>query len=175
MILRIPSFHQTSVSTPEPGVFFESFAPHFELPCRSVGCKLPPVTALRKLTAIALILLMQGPAMLVQEVAWVKMLVSYTQEHGLKRGVIETFDGRHPCCLCKKAAELRQQEQPENPAEKQAPVQRVRFAWAEMIPSDPLKMPVIAGQDISTSLIACIARGSGKGADAPGSPPPEWG
>jgi hypothetical protein len=71
--------------------------------------------------AIALILLMQGPAMLVQEVAWVKMLVSYTQERGLKRGVIETFDGKHPCKLCKKAAEIRQQEQPQDPAEKQAP------------------------------------------------------
>ena len=55
---------------------------------------------------------MQGPAMLVQEVAWAKMLVTYTQERGLKRGVIETFDGKHPCDLCNKAAEMRQQEQP---------------------------------------------------------------
>jgi hypothetical protein len=34
---------------------------------------------LRQFAVICLILLMQGPAMLVQEVAWVKMLVTYTQ------------------------------------------------------------------------------------------------
>ncbi len=133
------------------------------------------MTILRKLLAIALVLLMQGPAMLVQEVAWVKMLVSYTQERGLKRGLIETFDGNHPCGLCKKAAELRQQEQPQDPAEKQMPTQRQRLAWAEMVTSDLLNMPEIAGDDISVSIIACIARDSGKGADAPGSPPPELG
>jgi hypothetical protein len=133
------------------------------------------VSILHKLLAIALILLMQGPAMLVQEVAWVKMLVSYTQERGLKRGVMETFDGNHPCGLCKKAAEIRQQEQPQDPAEKQMPAQRQRLAWAEMVASDLLKMPVIAGYDISMPMIACRARDSGKGADAPASPPPELG
>lgn len=133
------------------------------------------MTILRKLLAIALILLMQGPAMLVQEVAWVKMLVSYTQERGLKRGLIETFDGNHPCGLCKKAAEIRQQEQPQDPAEKQLPAQRQRLAWTEMVASDLLKMPVIAGHEISVPLIACTVRDSGKGADAPGSPPPELG
>lgn len=129
----------------------------------------------RKLLAIALVLLMQGPAMMVQEVAWVKMLVSYTQERGLKRGVIETFDGNHPCDLCKKAAEIRKQEQPADPAGKQLPAQRQRFAWAEMIASEMLKMPVIHGQDISVSMIACKAGDPGKGVDAPDSPPPEWG
>jgi hypothetical protein len=133
-------------------------------------------TIARRLTAIALILLMQGPAMLVQEVAWMKMLVDYTQERGLKRGVIETFDGDHPCKLCKKAAEIRQQEQPQDPAEKQAPpAKRFRFAWAEMIVSNLLKMPEIAGHDISVPIIACIVRDSGRSADAPLSPPPELG
>lgn len=37
----------------------------------------------RKLVGIALVLAMQGPAMLVQEVAWLKMLISYIQERGL--------------------------------------------------------------------------------------------
>jgi hypothetical protein len=133
------------------------------------------VTFLRRLSALALILLMQGPAMLVQEVAWVKMLVSYSQERGLKRGVIETFDGNHPCDLCKKADEIRQQEQAPEPADKQMPTQRQRLAWAEMISSDLVKVPMIPGYDISVPITACIARDSGKGADAPGSPPPEWG
>jgi hypothetical protein len=145
------------------------------LPARRIVSILPPLPVLRKLLAIALVLLMQGPAMLVQEVAWVKMLVSYTQERGLKRGVIETFDGNHPCELCKKAAEIRQQEQAQDPADKQPPPQRQRLTWADMVSSDLLKMPRIAGRDISLPLIACIARDSGIGADAPASPPPELG
>lgn len=133
------------------------------------------MSVFHKLLAVALCLLMQGPAMLVQEVAWVNMLVSYTQERGLKRGVIETFDGNHPCELCKKAAELRQQEQPDDPAEKQLPAQRQRLAWAEMVASELLKMPVIRGHDISVSMIATTVVDAGKGTDAPDSPPPEWG
>ncbi len=133
------------------------------------------MTLLRQLLAVVLVLLMQGPAMMVQEVAWVQMLVSYTRESGLKQGVIETFDGKHPCSLCKQAAELRQQEQPQDPAEKRLPAQRQRLAWAEMIASELLKMPVITGHDISTSIAARTARDSGKGADAPASPPPECG
>lgn len=145
------------------------------MPARHLIRTLPPVPLLRKLLAIALCLLMQGPAMLVQEVAWVKMLVSYTQERGLKRGVMETFDGKHPCELCKKAAEIREQEQPQDPAEKQMPAQRQRLAWTEMVVNDLLKMPEIAGYGISVPSIACTARDSGIGADAPGSPPPECG
>ena len=122
-----------------------------------------------------MILLMQGPAMLVQEVAWVKMLVSYTQERGLKRGVIETFDGKHPCGLCEKAAEIREQKEPQDPTEKRIPEQRLRIAWMEMIPAaGPLVMPPAAGRDVSTPLIAATAENSGRGADAPDSPPPRW-
>lgn len=125
--------------------------------------------------AIAMILLMQGPAMLVQEVAWVKMLVSYTQERGLKRGVIETFDGNHPCALCEKAAEIREQEQPQDPTEKRIPQQGLRLAWVEMIPAaGPLVIPVAFGHDISAPLFAATAEDSGKGAAAPDSPPPRW-
>jgi hypothetical protein len=132
------------------------------------------MTYLLRPIAIAMILLMQGPAMLVQEVAWVKMLVSYTQERGLKRGVIETFDGQHPCHLCEKAAEIRQREMPKDPADKRTPEQRLRIAWVEMIPAAGLPfMPASIGREISVPLIAYSADDSGKGADAPDLPPPE--
>lgn len=39
-----------------------------------------------------------------------EMLVSYTRQGGLVRGVVETFDGKHPCKMCAKAAELRKNE-----------------------------------------------------------------
>jgi hypothetical protein len=36
-----------------------------------------------------------------QALAWSKMLVDYSQQDGLVVGAIKTFDGNHPCCLCK--------------------------------------------------------------------------
>jgi hypothetical protein len=131
---------------------------------------------LRRLLATALILLMQGPAMLVQEVAWVKMLVSYTQERGLKRGVIETFDGNHPCALCHKAEKLRQQEKPSDPDGKQLPEsQRVRLAWAEMIAGERIHLANPPGRDVVHGAPVCASRDSGIGADAPVPPPPKLG
>jgi len=132
------------------------------------------MSVLRKLTAIAMILLMQGPAMLVQEVAWVKMLVSYTQERGIRRGVIETFDGKHPCDLCRKAEEIRRQQQPADPNDKQAPSSpRVRHVWVEMMTVDPPRLRAPAGCGVTVPLIACALLGSGRCADAPVPPPPE--
>lgn len=147
----------------------------FELPVSHLPRSLCSfVTALRKLIAIVLVLLMQGPAMLVQEVAWVSMLVTYTQERGLKRGVMETFDGEHPCELCNKAAQIHQQEQAPEPGEKPMPQRGQRLAWAEMVVSEMLHMPAIAGKEVSVSWIALTTRDAGKDADAPDSPPPEW-
>jgi hypothetical protein len=127
----------------------------------------------KQLPAIALILLMQGPAMLVQEVAWAKMLVSYTQERGLKRGVIETFDGNHPCELCRKASQFREEENRKEPAEKPGESQRFRLAWSEMIPSEWLKLPVFYGWEIPVPSPKRAVQGQGRGADSPESPPPE--
>jgi hypothetical protein len=128
---------------------------------------------LRKLLAIALVLAMQGPAMLVQEVAWAKMLVSYTQERGWMRGVVETFDGNHPCELCHKASEIRNEEGKTDPAERPGEGMRFRLCWAEMIPASLLVLPQVPEHD-------CIAAGDPwresvmeRSADAPALPPPE--
>lgn len=39
-----------------------------------------------------------------QMFAWGKMLVDYSSEKGLVAGLSETFDGQHPCELCKSIA-----------------------------------------------------------------------
>lgn len=36
-----------------------------------------------------------------QSAAWVGMAVSYSMEKGMVTGITETFDGEHPCPLCK--------------------------------------------------------------------------
>jgi hypothetical protein len=45
-----------------------------------------------------------------QSVAWVGMLANYSGQHGLVAGVSKTFDGQHPCGLCKTVEEGQKQE-----------------------------------------------------------------
>lgn len=123
--------------------------------------------------AVVLVLLMQGPAMLVQEVAWAKMLMDYTSERGFKRGVIETFDGKHPCKLCAKAKELRDVENGGQPAERRPQERQVRMAWTEMIPVDRIRIPVAVGREIVPLPPTWSRVWRGRGADAPPLPPPE--
>ena len=54
---------------------------------------------------------------LLQSVAWVGMVVHYSQDGGIGQALVKTFDGRHPCALCKAIAKGRQTEKkPEFPA-----------------------------------------------------------
>jgi hypothetical protein len=133
----------------------------------------PLASILHKLLAIVLILVMQGPAMLVQEVAWVKMLVSYTQEQGLAQGVIQTFDGNHPCDLCAKAAEIRRQQQSDDPAEQKPSSFRFRLAWTEMVSFERIRLPGFSGPEIAVLTAEWVATCQDRGADSPESPPPE--
>jgi hypothetical protein len=45
-----------------------------------------------------------------QSLAWVGMVVSYSQEASFTEALVKTFDGSHPCALCKEIAEGKQSE-----------------------------------------------------------------
>jgi hypothetical protein len=49
----------------------------------------------------ALVLLIGGHWTLLQSVAWVGMTIDNSQALPLKQAIIKTFDGHHPCSLCK--------------------------------------------------------------------------
>jgi hypothetical protein len=52
-----------------------------------------------------------------QSVAWVGMVVTYSQDRPLGEALARTFDGSHPCALCKEIAKGRQTEKkPESPS-----------------------------------------------------------
>jgi len=128
---------------------------------------------LKRLGTVSLILLMQGPAMLVQEVAWTKMLVSYSREKGLARGVVETFDGKHPCQMCAKAEELRNSEGKGDPRNQPQEKNSRRFTWGEMIVAKWLVVPMDSGTQYLTSFAVEPVRPLGRGKDSPASPPPK--
>lgn len=48
---------------------------------------------------------------LLQSVAWIGMIVNYSQGGAtLSEALVKTFDGKHPCCLCKQIAKGKQSE-----------------------------------------------------------------
>lgn len=51
-----------------------------------------------------------------QVVAWAQMLRDYSAQKGVLAGVMETFDGEHPCKMCVKIAEAKQEEERRHPS-----------------------------------------------------------
>ena len=47
---------------------------------------------------------------LLQSVAWMGMIVAYSEHDSFKEAVVQTFDGKHPCCLCKVIAAAKKSE-----------------------------------------------------------------
>ena len=52
-------------------------------------------------TVWALVLTLGLHWALFQAVAWTGMLITYSSDASLKEALVKTFDGRHPCSLCK--------------------------------------------------------------------------
>ncbi len=80
----------------------------------------------RVLLSVLLALNLLVPANVLQTLGWVGMLVDRLAREGMafSTAVEETFDGEHPCALCKAAQTEREREAPAVPAkssEKKAP------------------------------------------------------
>jgi hypothetical protein len=45
-----------------------------------------------------------------QAIAWTNMIVEYSAQDGLVQGTRKTFDGEHPCCMCKAIEQAKKQE-----------------------------------------------------------------
>src|SRR5271154_7123484 len=59
---------------------------------------------------IALVTMLGAHWALLQTVAWTTMLADNLCTQSVKEAVTETFDGNHPCCLCKAIAAGKQSE-----------------------------------------------------------------
>ncbi len=55
----------------------------------------------RILVLLAAVQILGGHWAVLQSVAWVKMVVAYSQDESLPVAIAKTFDGTHPCDLCK--------------------------------------------------------------------------
>jgi hypothetical protein len=55
----------------------------------------------KSFVAILLIVAVGGHWTFLQSVAWVKMVMDFSQDAPISVAVAKTFDGKHPCKLCK--------------------------------------------------------------------------
>lgn len=63
------------------------------------------------LALLAAVQILGGHWMALQSVAWVGMVIDYSQQAPLSVAIEKTFDGAHPCGLCEKVTQGRQDEQ----------------------------------------------------------------
>ena len=74
------------------------------------SCPMPSRVA-QLLVVTTLILLIGAHWAVLQTVAWIGMAVSYSQRAPLMEALQKTFDGHHPCQLCKAVTEGKKSEQ----------------------------------------------------------------
>ena len=60
--------------------------------------------------AFALLISGGGHWLVLQSIAWSRMIVAYSRSDSLPNALQKTFDGKHPCCMCKKIKKARQEE-----------------------------------------------------------------
>jgi hypothetical protein len=61
--------------------------------------------------ALALFVAIGGPLAVLQGVAWTTMIRDYSRTGSVTAAVEKTFDGKHPCAMCKKIASQRSHEE----------------------------------------------------------------
>lgn len=66
--------------------------------------------AMKFVTVLMLVLALGWHWALLQTVAWTTMLAAYSRQASLSQAVSDTFDGEHPCPLCKAISTGKQAE-----------------------------------------------------------------
>lgn len=94
--------------------------------------------------------------MFLQSVAWVGMVVNYSHDASLSEALSKTFDGKHPCCLCKfvqegKAKEKKQEAQkPLKEIEKSLPADTLLVVVPPPTPALFFNAPLLANSRVET-------------------------
>lgn len=97
-----------------------------------------------------------------QTFAWTTMIVERAQTGSLAEAIETTFDGQHPCKLCKV---VRTGQAAEKKAESQLKLQKLELPLPES--ANPLELPTVAGQPAMVAVTLTPIAGH-----APPLPPP---
>lgn len=116
---------------------------------------------LRLLAVVTLACVLGGHWAILQSIAWVTMVAGYSQSEPLKEALVKTFDGKHPCPICKFVATGKKSAQKQ---ETQKLLTKLDFFLA----SSPLRLVPPARDPLAFAMV----RPAGARSDSPPTPPP---
>jgi hypothetical protein len=99
------------------------------------------------ITVLLLVLTLGLHWTLLQTIAWTGMIVSYSRDASLSEAVSKTFDGQHPCCMCKvikqARAEERQQQKQESKPDNKTKLALPETAFRLISPASESELPSV--------------------------------
>ena len=98
---------------------------------------------------------------ILQSVAWVGMTINYAHDSSFKEALAKTFDGKHPCKLCKAVAEGKKSEHKQTLLKVETKLDFF-LAHNSLLLAPPLPFVLLPGEPDSALLRA----------DPPPTPPP---
>jgi hypothetical protein len=117
---------------------------------------------------VAVLVTLGGHWLALQSLAWARMLADFSRRDGVVVALAKTFDGQHPCPLCLRIQQGRQQEQREG---RNAPggvkPDRESDLFCESRPTAVPMPPTLA-----TEAVPFVARPHSDFIDSPPTPPP---
>ena len=98
-----------------------------------------------------LLVSMGGHLALLQTIAWSRMLVDFSSTQSITEAVGNTFDGAHPCALCKVVKQTKKSE------EKESPLLKSELKWNVTLPVR-LELPAPCSSDTEFLVTAYSGR-----------------
>lgn len=99
------------------------------------------------ITVLLLVLTLGLHWTLLQTVAWTGMLISYSRDASLSEAVSKTFDGQHPCKMCKvikqARAEEKQQQKQETKSDSKIKLALPEIAFSLISPASEAELPSV--------------------------------
>ncbi len=104
-----------------------------------------------------------------QTFAWVRMSVDYTVATGsVREGLTRTFDGEHPCELCRQVKVGLEKDRREESQKPGKETQAGKIKFAAVLPTTPR----VWFSPVATNVIGSSRLFVGRSCDAPPTPPP---
>lgn len=121
---------------------------------------------------IACIQLAGGPTTLMQVYAWIGMIVTYSQQEGLAKGVKDTFSGERPCHLCKKIDSVKKNES-KQPLSKDIDLSAFAKLRTECLAQEIIRLKPPRHVEYKQPMILGSTTWMSNWHESPVSPPPE--
>ncbi len=135
------------------------------------------IKSLKKLFQLLMVIfgclhLTGGPHALVQSYAWISMIIQYSKNDGIAKGVKDTFSGERPCHLCKKIDSVKKDES-KQPLSKDVDLSALAKFRTECLAQEVIRLKPPRHVEHKQSPIHGSAAWMSDWRESPVSPPPE--